>query len=169
VRRSEEQIAEWDGMRARLERGEPLPAAPRSHEYGAGIVRACETGEPFRFNGNVPNAHAGSRLIDNLPRDCCVEVPCLASDRGIEPQAVGALPRHLAALIQTNVNVQGLTVEAALSGRREPVRHAAMLDPHTAAELPLDEIAELVDALLDAHAEAAAPATGTAARGTLSP
>ena len=73
--------------------------------------------------------------------------------RGIEPQAVGALPRHLAALMQTNINVQGLTVEAALTGRREPVYHAAMLDPHTAAELPLDEIAELVDDLLEAHGD----------------
>ena len=68
-------------------------------------------------------------------------------------QAVGPLPRHLAALMATNVNVQGLTVEAALSGRREPVYHAAMLDPHTAAELPLEEISRLVDALLDAHGD----------------
>ena len=66
---------------------------------------------------------------------------------------MGALPRHLAALMQTNVNVQGLTVEAALTGRRDPVYHAAMLDPHTAGELPLDEISELVDALLDAHGD----------------
>ena len=68
-------------------------------------------------------------LIDNLPADCCVEVPCVATAGGIEPEPVGALPRHLAALMQTNVNVQGLTVEAALTGRREPVYHAAMLDP----------------------------------------
>jgi len=107
----------------------------------------------FVFNGDVPNTRAGRRLIDNLPADCCVEVPCTASQDGIEPHPVGALPRHLAALMQTNVNVQGLTVEAALTGRREPVHHAAMLDPHTAAELPLDEIAALVDALLDAHGE----------------
>src|SRR3954468_1026628 len=96
----------------------------RSYEYGADIIRACETGEPFRFNGNVANTCDGVPLIDNLPTDCCVEVPCIASSRGIEPQRVGALPRQLAALIQTNVNVQGLTVEAALPGRREPVYHA---------------------------------------------
>ena len=90
-------------------------------------------------------------MIDNLPGDCCVEVPCVASASGIEPQFAGPLPRHLAALIQTNVGVQGLTVEAALTGRREAVHQAAMLDPHTAAELSLDEIAELVEALLDAH------------------
>ena len=92
-------------------------------------------------------------LIDNLPADCCVEVPCIASDRGIDPQPVGALPRQLAALMQTNVNVQGLTVEAALTGRREAVHQAAMLDPHTAAELSLDEIAALVDELLREHGD----------------
>jgi alpha-galactosidase len=91
-------------------------------------------------------------LIDNLPR-CCVEVPCVADARGITPQRVGALPPQLAALMQTNVNVQQLTVEAALSGRRDHVYHAAMLDPHTAAELSLQEIHELVDALLEAHGE----------------
>jgi alpha-galactosidase len=153
VRRSERQMAEWDEMRARLERGEEPPEHRRSEEYGADIVRACETGEPFHFNGNVPNTHDGGRLIANLPADCCVEVPCVASADGIEPQPVGALPRHLAGLMQTNVTVQGLTVEAALTGRREPVYHAAMLDPHTAAELPLDEIAQLVDELLAAHGE----------------
>ena len=106
-----------------------------------------------RFNANVPNTAGGARLIDNLPGDCCVEVPCVASASGVEPQPVGPLPRHLAALIETNVNVQGLTVEAALTGRRDAVHHAAMLDPHTAAELPLDEIARLVEALLEAHGD----------------
>jgi alpha-galactosidase len=144
IRRSERAAADpWD-----------VPAAAdRSEEYGADIIRACETGEPFRFNGNVRNMHAGRRLIDDLPADCCVEVPCVASSRGIEPQRVGALPRQLAALMQTNVSVQGLTVQAALTGRREPVYHAAMLDPHTAAELPPDEIATLVDELLAAHGD----------------
>ena len=80
-------------------------------------------------------------------------MPCVASADGIEPQPVGALPRQLAALIQTQVNVQGLTVEAALTGRREAVYQAAMLDPHTAAELSMDEIASLVDDLLEAHGD----------------
>ena len=151
-RRCEDQLARWDELRARVESGEDL-GVERSAEYGADIIAACEGGEPFVFNGNVPNRTGGGLLIDNLPADCCVEVPCVASASGIEPQPAGALPRHLAALMQTNVNVQGLTVEAALSGRREPVYHAAMLDPHTAAELSLEEIAELVDALLDAHGE----------------
>jgi len=153
LRRSERQIAEWDAMRAGLEQGDGALPVQRSEEYGADIVEACETGEPFRFNGNVPNATGDGLLIDNLPADCCVEVPCVAGAGGIEPEAVGALPRHLAALMQTNVNVQGLTVEAALTGRRDAVYHAAMLDPHTAAELSLDEIERLVDELLEAHGD----------------
>jgi alpha-galactosidase len=151
-RRCEAQLAEWDALRADLEGGGTVATA-RSHEYGADIIRACETGVPFRFNGNVPNRVRDRLLIDNLPADCCVEVPCVAGAGGIEPQPVGVLPRQLAALIQTNVNVQGLTVEAALTGRREAVHQAAMLDPHTAAELSLDEIAALVDELLDAHGD----------------
>ena len=150
-RRCEAYLAEWETVRdGRDDRPLEVEAqVEASVEYGADIVNACETGEPFTFNANVPN-HG---LIDNLPADCCVEVPCVASARGIEPQPVGPLPRHLAALIETNVNVQGLTVEAALSGRREPVYHAAMLDPHTAAELTLEEISLLVDALLSAHGD----------------
>jgi alpha-galactosidase len=145
VRRSRAQIAEWEG--------EPPISLERSDEYGADIIRACETGEPFGFSGNVPNGG----LVDNLPADCCVEVPCVASARGIEPRAVGALPHQLAALIQTNVGVQRLIVDAALNGSRDAVYHAAMLDPHTAAELSLDEIRRLVDDLLEAHGDAIPP------------
>ncbi len=160
-RRCERNISEWAALREELEQGADV-GVERSAEYGAHIVRACETGEPFTFNGNVPNRRAGGGLlIDNLPADCCVEVPCVASADGIEPQAVGALPRALAALMQTNVNVQGLVVEAALTGRREPVYHAAMLDPHTAAELSLDEIAALVDDLLEAHGDWIPPLAGS--------
>src|SRR5204862_5482963 len=126
-------------------------------EYGADIIRACETGEPYLFNGNVPNRSEDGVLIENLPADCCVEVPCVASEQGIEPQPVGELPRQLAALMQTNVNVQGLTVEAALTGDRAAARHAAMLDPHTGGELALDEIADLVDAMIDAHGDLIPP------------
>ena len=146
-RRCEAQLAEWDELRTQLEAGAPVPVR-RSDEYGARIVHALETGEPFQFNGNVMN----EGLIDNLPY-CCVEVPCIADERGISPQPVGPLPSQLAALIQTNVNVQALTVEAALTGSRDHVYHAAMLDPHTAAELSLDEIRQLVDRLLAAHGE----------------
>jgi alpha-galactosidase len=111
-------------------------------------VNALATGEPFTFNGNVMN----DGLIDNLPF-CCVEVPCVADAHGVAPQRVGMLPPQLAALMRTNVNVQELTVEAALTGSREHVYHAAMLDPHTGAELSLAEIHDLVDALLGAHGE----------------
>jgi alpha-galactosidase len=148
-RRCEEQIAEWEALRRSLDDGEPVTTT-RSDEYCARIVHALETGQPFRFNGNVANT---GRLIENLPEDCCVEVPCVADDHGITPQLVGALPPQLAALIETNVNVQRLTIEAALTGRRDHVDHAAMLDPHTAAELTLEEIHELVDALLEAHGD----------------
>jgi alpha-galactosidase len=151
-RRCERQIERWSALREELEGGGSL-GVERSAEYGADIIRACQTGEPFLFNGNVPNRWQDGLLIDNLPGDCCVEVPCMASERGVEPQPVGALPRQLAALMQTNVNVQGLTVEAALTGRRAAVHQAAMLDPHTAAELSLDEIAALVDELLEAHGD----------------
>jgi alpha-galactosidase len=152
-RRCEAQLAEWEELRRSLDDGAPIAVEP-SNEYTAGIIRALETGEPFTFNGNVPNS---GRLIDNLPFECCVEVPCVADATGIRPQPVGTLPPQLAALIQTNVNVQELTVEAALTGRRDHVDHAAMLDPHTAAELSLEEIHELVDALLDAHGDLVPP------------
>lgn len=121
----------------------------RSVEYGSTIIHAIETGTPAVVYGNVPNRG----LISNLPADCCVEVPCLVDAQGVQPTTVGALPPQLAALMQTQINVQALTVEAIISGRREHVLHAAMFDPHTAAELDLDQIAELVDALLEAHGE----------------
>jgi alpha-galactosidase len=146
-RRCEAQIGEWEELRAALTDGAPMSLS-RSDEYGASIIHALESGTPFAFNGNVMN----DGLIDNLP-SCCVEVPCIADGDGITPQPVGALPPQLAALMQTNVNVQALTVEAALTGKREHVYHAAMLDPHTAAELSLGEIHELVDRLLEAHGE----------------
>ena len=121
----------------------------RSHEYGSGVIHSIETGTPRIVNGNVIN-HG---LIDNLPQGCCVEVPCLVDKNGIQPVRVGALPPHLAALMQTNINVQTLTVEAVLTQKREHLYHAAMLDPHTAAELDLDQIWRLVDDLIDAHGD----------------
>jgi alpha-galactosidase len=121
----------------------------RSHEYGALIIHSMETGQPRVVYGNVPNRG----LIDNLPQGCCVEVPCLVDKNGVQPTKIGALPPHLAALMQTNINVQALTVEAALTGKREHIYHAAMLDPHTAAELDLDQIWALVDDLIAAHGD----------------
>ena len=120
-----------------------------SGEYAAKIINSIETGEPRVIYGNVEN----NGLIDNLPEGCCVEVPCLVNKNGVQPTRVGALPPHLAALMQTNINVQALTVEAALTGKREHIYHAAMLDPHTAAELDLDQIWNLVDDLIEAHGD----------------
>ena len=121
----------------------------QSHEYGAYIIHSLETGTPRVVYGNVMN----NGLIDNLPQDCCVEVPVLVDKSGLQPTKIGALPTHLSALMQTNINVQALTVEAALTKKREHIYHAAMLDPHTAAELDLDQIWSLVDELIAAHGD----------------
>jgi alpha-galactosidase len=120
-----------------------------SGEYGSEIIHSIETGTPRMIYGNVPN----EGLIDNLPQDCILEVPCLVDKNGVQPTRIGSLPPHLAALMQTNVNVQALTVEAALTRKREHIYHAAMLDPHTAAELDLDQIWNLVDDLIEAHGD----------------
>jgi alpha-galactosidase len=148
IRRCEDQIAEWESERVALERGELDEVRyERSQEYGSLIIHSMETGEPRVVYGNVAN-HG---LIDNLPQGCCVEVPCLVDKNGLRPTKIGALPPQLAALMQTNINVQSLVVEAALTGNREHIYHAAMLDPHTAAELSLDQIWSLVDELIEAH------------------
>ena len=134
----------------RLERG----AGP-SGEYGVEIIRAMETGEPVVVNANVRN----DDLITNLPAGCCVEVPCLVDGNGIQPTSIGDLPSQLAALMRTNINVQELTVQAALTGNRDCVYQAALLDPHTAAELDPAAIESLVDELLTAHGELVPPLT----------
>jgi alpha-galactosidase len=149
ITRCEDQIAGWERLRLKLEDPRRKVRVKRSHEYGSLIIHSQETGLPRVIYGNVPNAG----LIDNLPAGCCVEVPCLVDNNGVQPTKVGALPPHLAALMQTNINVQGLTVEAALTGKREHIYHAAMLDPHTAAELDLDQIWNLVDDLIEAHGD----------------
>jgi alpha-galactosidase len=146
-RRCERQIEGWETLRTRLENPDARVRVVQSMEYGSGIIHSMETGQPRVVYGNVPNRG----IISNLPDDCCVEVPCVVDASGITPTHIGALPPHLAALMQTNINVQSLTVEAALTGKREHVYHAAMFDPHTAAELDLDQIWALVDELLAAH------------------
>ncbi|GAB4160656.1 MAG: alpha-glucosidase/alpha-galactosidase [Candidatus Promineifilaceae bacterium] len=148
ISRCELQIQGWEGLRAYLETTETLPVE-RSGEYGSLIIHSLETGQPRVVYGNVAN----TGLIDNLPAGCCVEVPCLVDKNGVQPTRIGALPPQLAALMQTNVNVQALTVEAALTRKRAHIYHAAMLDPHTAAELDLDQIWALVDELIEAHGE----------------
>ncbi len=147
ITRCESQIAAWGMMRGLLEDESVALAVEQSHEYGAYIIHSLETGSPRIVYGNVANDH----LIDNLPIGCCVEVPCLVDKNGVQPTHIGRLPPQLAALMQTNVNVQSLTVEAALTGKREHIYHAAMLDPHTAAELDLNQIHSLVDELIAAH------------------
>ena len=118
-----------------------------SGEYAPQIIHSMETGVPRVVYGNVQNYG----LIENLPDDCVVEVPCVVDRNGIQPIQIGSIPPHLAALMHTNINVQALTVEAALTQKREHIYHAAMLDPHTAAELDLDQIWNLVDDLIKAH------------------
>lgn len=140
--------SEWD-VKYVDETAINFDAITASHEYGSYIIHSLETGVPRVVYGNVMNYG----LIDNLPQGCCVEVPCLVDKNGIQPIRIGALPPHLAALMQTNINVQALTVETALTGKREHIYHAAMLDPHTAAELDLDQIWQLVDDLIEAHGD----------------
>jgi alpha-galactosidase len=149
IRRCELQIQAWDALRQYLEAENTTVEHERTHEYGSYIIHSLETGEPRVIYGNVAN----NGLIDNLPDGCCVEVPCLVDKNGLQPVKIGALPPQLAAMMQTNINVQSLTVEAALTGKREHIYHAAMLDPHTAAELSLDQIWSLVDDLIEAHGE----------------
>ena len=148
IRRCENQIAGWHEMKAKYESDAPIEVK-RSHEYGSLIIHSMETGTPRVVYGNVANRD----LITNLPDGCCVEVPVLVDKNGLQPTRIGAIPPQLAALMQTNINVQSLTVEAALTGKKEHVYHAAMFDPHTAAELTLDEIYAMVDELIAAHGD----------------
>jgi alpha-galactosidase len=148
-RRCERQIADWQNMYSELQDPSKTIPIERSVEYGSHIIHAMVTGKPAVVYGNVPN----DAIISNLPDGCCVEVPCLVDRNGIQPTRIGALPPHLAALMQTNINVQNLTVEAIVTSNKEHIYHAAMLDPHTAAELDLDQIWSLVDDLLKAHGD----------------
>ena len=113
-------------------------------------MKAKVSGESTIIYGNVSNQE---NLIPNLPTESCVEVPCIINKNGIEPQKVETLPLHLVSLIQTNISVQKLTVEAIMNRKRESVYHAAMLDPLTSAQLSIDEIWSLVDDLIEAHGD----------------
>lgn len=119
----------------------------RTHEYGSGIMEAIITDIPFKLGGNVLN----NGSITNLPPDAVVEVPCLVDSNGVQGTYVGRLPAQCAALNMTNINVHLLTVEAALTKKREHIYHAALLDPHTSSELSIDDTVALCDAMLDAH------------------
>jgi alpha-galactosidase len=136
-----------DEVRSQVAGVKPLPSK-RSDEYGAGIINAMETNEPFKFNGNVPNAG----LITNLPAGCCVEVPCLADSMGVQPTVVGALPPQLAALNRAMIAVQELATLGGLHRDREAVHQAVLLDPLTAAVCDLDAAHRMVDDLFAAEA-----------------
>ncbi|ADO49517.1 glycoside hydrolase family 4 [[Enterobacter] lignolyticus SCF1] len=147
-KRCVEQLANWRNELEAYKTAERIEIKP-SREYASTIMNAIWTGEPSVIYGNVRN----EGLIDNLPQGCCVEVPCLVDSNGLQPTKIGALPSHLAALMQTNINVQTLLTEAMLTENRERVYHAALLDPHTAAVLSIEEIYTLMDDLIAAHGD----------------
>jgi len=146
-RRCVRQIDEWEKEYTSLSGQAALPHT-RSREYASRIMEAMVTNQPYKIGGNVLNTGG---LIENLPPEACVEVPCLVDGSGVTPCRVGRLPLQLAAMNQTHINVHLLTIEAAVTRKREHIYHAAMLDPHTAAELSLDDIIHMVDELLEAH------------------
>lgn len=148
-RRCINQVEDWKKMRDELVNNQEL-SHDRSHEYGSYIIEAMEKDVPFKIGGNVLNTGG---LIENLPENAIVEVPCLVDASGIAPTHVGRLPEQLAALNRTNINTQLLTIEAAITGKKEHIYQAAMLDPHTAAELSMDDIIALCDELIEAHGD----------------
>ena len=145
-RRCIKQINDWAAMRKELVENREIQHE-KSREFAAHIIEAMENDHPYRVHGNVQN-HG---LIPNLPDNACVEVPCLVDRAGIHPCYVGDLPEQCAAINRTNINVQLLTIQAARSHKREDLYMAAMLDPHTAAELTMDEIKSMCDEMLEAH------------------
>ncbi len=147
-KRCVEQIARWNQTAEEYRKANRVEVK-ESKEYASQIVNAVWTGEPAVIYGNVRN----TGLITSLPEGCAVEVPCLVDRSGIQPTHVGKLPPQLSALMRTNINVQELTVAALMTENKEHIYHAAMLDPHTAAELDLDQIWHLVDDLIAAHGE----------------
>ena len=151
-RRCVNQIARWEKQRDELMAGGNIEHT-RSREYASHIMEAIVTDTPYKIGGNVLN----NGLITNLPTDACVEVPCLIDGGGIHPTYVGRLPVQCAAMNMTNINPQLLTIEAAVTGKKEHIYQAAMLDPHTAAELSIDDIISMCDDLIEAHTSAGYP------------
>ena len=149
IDRCEASVKQWKNFARAIEQESKLETY-KSNEYASEIMKAKVSGESTIIYGNVSNHE---NLIPNLPKDCCVEVPCIVNKNGVNPQKVEALPLHLASLIQTNINVQRLTVEAIMNKKRESVYHAAMLDPLTSSQLSTDEIWSLVDELIEAHGD----------------
>ncbi len=147
-RRCIKQIDEWASVRDDILADGKITHT-RSHEYASYIMEAIVTGVPYKIGGNVMN----TGLIENLPADACVEVPCLVDSYGVNPCHVGRLPVQLAAMNMTNINPQLMTIQAAVSKQKEDIYMAAMLDPHTAAELSVADIRAMVDELVEAHGE----------------
>lgn len=147
-RRCINQIEQWKSMREGLVNNKNI-VHTRSNEYASYMIEAMETDKPFRIGGNVMN----TGLITNLPQNACVEVTCLVDRNGITPTYVGNLPPQLAALNLTNINTQLLTIEASRTRKKEHIYHAALLDPHTSAELSIDDTVALCDALIEAHGD----------------
>lgn len=147
ITRCEDQIAGWHQLRADLvDKDRPIEVC-KSNEYAAAIIHSSVTGAPSLIYGNVRN----DGLIDNLPRNAAVEVPCHVDRNGIRPMRVGLVPMQVVGIMRMSLNVQEMTVHAALTQRRDHIYQAAALDPHTGAELSLDEIRVLCDQLIEAH------------------
>ncbi|MCQ2472057.1 MAG: alpha-glucosidase/alpha-galactosidase [Clostridia bacterium] len=121
----------------------------RTHEYASYIMEAITTDIPYKIGGNVIN----NGLIENLPNEACVEVACLVNKYGIQPCRQGKLPEQLAAMNRLMINVHLLTIEAAVTQKKDAIYQAAMLDPHTSSELSMDEIVHLCDDLIEAHGD----------------
>lgn len=151
-RRCVNQIKNWEKQKEELLNGGDIEHT-RSHEYASRIMEAMVTNTPYKIGGNVLN----TGLIDNLPADACVEVPCLVDGAGIHPTHIGRLPVQCAAMNMLDINCQLLTIEAAVTGKKEHVYQAAMLDPHTGAELSIDDIISMCDELIEAHTKAGYP------------
>lgn len=146
-RRCVNQIRDWKEMSEKL-LSDPHLTHERSNEYASRIMEAVVTGTPYRIGGNVLNT---GRIMEDFPQTACVEVPCLVDGTGVHPTYIGSLPPVLAAMNMTNISVQLLTVEAARTRKREDILRAVMLEPHTAAELSIDDMVRMVDELIDAH------------------
>jgi len=149
IRRCIEQIKRWDEQKKQIEEEGKIPVKP-THEYASGIMEAMITNKPFTLGGNILN---NGGVIENLPREACVEVPCVVNGNGITPCYMGKLPVALAAMNMTNINPQLITIEAARTRKRDLIYQAAMLDPHTAAELSIDDIVSMCDDLIEAHGD----------------
>ena len=140
--------ARWVKQREELMNG--VQAEPkRSKEYASYIMESITTNKPYTIGGNVIN----NGLITNLPHNACVEVPCLINKAGIQPTYIGDLPEICAAMNRTNINVQLLTIEAAVTKKKDAIYQAAMLDPHTASELSIDQIIAMCDDLIETHGD----------------